>query len=101
LHHWAHRAARRVELQDAVAVIGDEDASVAVDRQAVGLAVVLAGEIHLSRGGDPEHPAPGHVDDVEIAGPVEGGALEKALRGGAAPLRGNPGRGASADAVAV
>src|SRR5262249_38596352 len=37
-----------------------------------------------------EHASPGHVDDIEIAGAIEGRALEEAFCGAARPLDSDP-----------
>ena len=81
-------AALCIEQHQAALVVGDEDAAVLVDLQAVGFAVVLDDEFPLGPGRDAEDAAVRNVGAIKIAVAIERRAFEKtAARRRAAPGR--------------
>ena len=66
-----HPPCPRVELHDAVPVVGDQDAPVAADLQPVGPAVIFDDQRPFPVRRDPEDAAEGDIDDVEIAVGIE------------------------------
>ncbi len=72
-------AALRVEQHQPLLVVGDEDAAILVDLEAVGLAVPFRDDGELALRRHPQNLAVRDVDDIEIAGAVEGRVFEKAV----------------------
>src|SRR5205807_180091 len=73
------RPARGVELHQAPPVVADEDAAIFVNLQPIRPAVVLADEIAIALGREPEHTSKRDVDEIEIAVAVERWPFEKAV----------------------
>ena len=85
--HQRARAGVRIEAQDSVLVVGDEDASIAVDLQAVRNAFILGEHGPTAIRRDAEDAPVREVDAVEIAGAIERWPFEEGMqRSGAAPL---------------
>lgn len=59
--------------------IGDEDATVAMDLQAIRFAVVLHHQFPVGTRINAEDAAVGHIDHIQIAGAVEGRPFEKTV----------------------
>jgi hypothetical protein len=70
--------------------VGDEDAPVPVDLEAVGSAVVFADHVEASVRAHPEDPSPGNVDAIEVAVAVKRWSLEERVHVGAAALHAQP-----------
>src|SRR5580704_3612683 len=79
-------AARRIEQHQPLLVVGDEDAAVLVDLEPVRLAVPFRDDREFAVARHPQYLAVRNIDDIEIAGAVEGGSFEKAVAGNAALL---------------
>ncbi len=73
-------AAGRVELHDAVLVVGNEDLAVVADFQPVGVAVVVRGYVPFALWAYPEDLPERNIDDPKIALAVERRAFEEAIR---------------------
>ena len=84
--HRLHPPRLGVELHDAVHVVGDQDAAVAADLQAVRPAVIFDHQRPCPVRRDPEDAAEGNVDDVEIAVGVERRAFDEAIGRRARPV---------------
>src|SRR3546814_11487600 len=61
-----HLSGLRIELQDPVLEVGDEDAAVLVNLQAVRLAVVFGAQGELFFGREAKYSTEGDVDDVQV-----------------------------------
>src|SRR5665213_3159035 len=72
-------ARRRIEQQKAELVVGDVDASVAMDLQAVGPAVILDDELAFELRRQAEDAAERDVDEIEIAVAVEARPFEERI----------------------
>ena len=101
LEDGADGAGRGIEPHDPVPIIRDEDPAVLVDLEAIGLAVILGRQRDQAVGRDPEDAPPGHVDDIEIAGAIEGWPFQEAVRRLAAAHGLDPARCPPGDAVSV
>jgi hypothetical protein len=71
-----------------VAVIGDVDAPVAMDREAVRPAVVLGRNVAFAAGREAQDAAERYVDDIQKTGAVKRRGFEKAIEPGARVIRG-------------
>lgn len=77
---WCNKTALGIKNHDAVLVIGNEDAAVLVDLQAIGLTIILGDEVDTSAvRRNAEDPPIGHVNHVEIADAVERGAFQETV----------------------
>ena len=70
-YYRLHPSRLRIELHEAVPIVGHEDTSVGRDFQPVRPAAILDRERPLAAGGDLEDAPEGNVDDIEIAVGVE------------------------------
>jgi hypothetical protein len=74
-----------------VAVVGDEDASVSRNLQAVRFALILGYKIEFARRRNAKDPAVRNIDDVETALPIERGTLDEGINRNATSIDDGPG----------
>src|SRR5690606_16308007 len=90
-------AGGRVQGQQPVLVVGDVQAPVGAEGQAVGLAVILDDQLDVAAWRGAEYPPPGNVAEPQVALRIEDRSLDEAAGLHAGTLQLQPGR----DAVEV
>src|SRR5450830_114564 len=80
IQHNRHRRSFRIEREQAFSKVRNEDPAVAMNLQAIGLAIIFSEYTPFSRRRNLENSCVSEVDTEQIAVPIEGWSFEKRMQ---------------------